>query len=87
MPDWAPFAAPDEESWREAQRRRHLIKMTDSLAQIARDEGFLSCHTLLADTANKLRQLLLESCPSTPSLPQRMPGRPEAPAGRGFQEG
>lgn len=87
MPDWAPFAAPDDETWRGVQRRRHLIKLTDDLAHLARDEGFLSCHLLLADTADKLRQLLLESCLSAPSLLHRPAGRAERPARRRAQQG
>ncbi len=61
LPDWAPFAVPDEELWREAQRRRRLIKMVEELSHLARDEGLATSHELLAATAERLRHLLLQS--------------------------
>lgn len=63
MTDWAPFAVPDMHVWRELQRRRHMIKMVDNLAQVARDEGFATCHELLVTTAERLRHLLIEVTP------------------------
>ncbi|WP_191085355.1 hypothetical protein [Roseococcus microcysteis] len=82
MPDWAPFAVPDDESWRVLQRRRHLIKLTDELALLARDEGFEACHLLLAGTADRLRQLLLASGPPEPAPPDSAPGQAAIPARR-----
>ncbi|MBB3898439.1 hypothetical protein [Roseococcus suduntuyensis] len=59
LTDWAPFAVPDAEAWRELQRRRHLIRQVDSLSQIARDEGYFSCYDILSGAADRLRQLLI----------------------------
>lgn len=82
VPDWAPFAVPDEESWRDVQRRRHLIRMTSELAQLARDEGFEACHLLLSSTADRLRQLLMASSPPEHAPQDRAAGQTAKPARR-----
>jgi hypothetical protein len=48
LPDWAPFAVPSDEVWRELQRRRNLISTVRALATAARDEGYTICAVLLA---------------------------------------
>jgi hypothetical protein len=40
LPDYAPFAVPSDEAWRELQRRRHLVRVVENLAHSARDEGY-----------------------------------------------
>lgn len=66
MPDWAPFAVQDEEIWRNLQRRRHLIQSVEQLANLALNEGFVACHTLLSNTADDLRHLLLKAALAHP---------------------
>lgn len=70
LTDWAPFAVPDAEAWRELQRRRHLIRQVDSLSQIARDEGYFSCHEILTGAADRLRQLLILTGPVEEPMPE-----------------
>jgi len=59
LPDWAPFAVPSDEVWRELQRRRNLISTVRALATAARDEGYTICAVLLADTAERLVTALI----------------------------
>lgn len=59
LPDYAPFAVPSDEAWRELQRRRHLVRVVENLAHSARDEGYPLSSRLLAETAVKLREFLI----------------------------
>lgn len=59
LPDYAPFAVPSDEVWRELQRRRNLVRMVETLAQSARDEGFPLSSQILRETAGKLRATLI----------------------------
>jgi len=45
----------ENDIWRRKYRRQFLIQQLDSLARLAREEGFSVSSILLNDTANKLR--------------------------------
>ena len=72
LPDYAPYAVPSDEVWRELQRRRNLVRMVETLAQSARDEGFPLSSQILGETACKLRAALIvvETTRSAP-MPKR----------------
>lgn len=58
----APFNVPAQnasEAWRELQRRRNLIRMVETLAHAARDEGYMSSMAVLMETAETLRKELI----------------------------
>lgn len=86
LPDYAPFAVPSDEVWRELQRRRNLVRMVETLAQSARDEGFPLSSQILGETAGKLRAALImvEAGRQVPN-PKRSPsGKPrQAPEASG----
>jgi hypothetical protein len=61
IPDWAPFAVPSEEIWRELQRRRNIIRMLRELTNLARDEGYSRTAALLAETAARAQATLIRN--------------------------
>jgi hypothetical protein len=74
LPDYAPFAVPSDEVWRELQRRRNLVRLVEALAQSARDEGFPLSGQILGETAGKLRAaLILAGASRQAPEPQRPP--------------
>jgi hypothetical protein len=74
LPDYAPFAVPSDEVWRELQRRRNLVRMVETLAQSARDEGFPLSSQILSDTVGKLRAaLIVVEAGRQPPKPRRSP--------------
>lgn len=72
MPDIAPFAPVSDEMWREAQRRRSLIRRLEDLASDARDERLELAASLLREAALNLRGALF----CTPSRPAPRPAGP-----------
>lgn len=60
IPDWAPFAVPSDEVWRDLQRRRNLIKMVRALSATARDEGYMTSASVLEETASRLALTLID---------------------------
>lgn len=61
LPDWAPYAAPSDEVWRELQRRRNIIRILRELTNLARDEGYSITAALLAETAARAQATLIRS--------------------------
>jgi hypothetical protein len=61
IPDWAPFAVPSDDVWRELQRRRNIIRILQELTNLARDEGYSITASLLAETAARAQATLIRS--------------------------
>jgi hypothetical protein len=61
IPDWAPFAVPSDEVWRELQRRRNIIRILRELTNMARDEGYSITASLLAETASRAQATLIQA--------------------------
>ena len=61
IPDWAPFAVPSDEIWRELQRRRNIIRILQELTNLARDEGYTITAGLLAETTARAQATLIRS--------------------------
>lgn len=59
LPDWAPYAVPSDEMWRELQRRRNIIRILRELTNLARDEGYSTTAALLAETAARAQATLI----------------------------
>ena len=60
LPSLAPWAVPDDETWRELQRRRNLLALVDTLAKTTRDDGYDSCAVVLFNASISMQGYLFQ---------------------------